>query len=95
MTHSIAQALRFFFRFHQGVVNIVLHVLGFIVCGYSIWQLDLKVFIASLLILESGHIYNHVTGIQQYDLRPKVFFWRALIFGLLVCAFYFFKNIIF
>ena len=60
---------RFFVHFHQGVVNILLHAIGFFVCFYALWQQDILLFALGVVMLESGHIYNHFAGLQKYDFR--------------------------
>ena len=77
-----------FTKFHKGTVNIVLHIVGFLGIFYSIFKLDWKLFALALVVLETGHVYNHFTGIEKYDMRPKVLFWRAVIFLALVVGLY-------
>jgi len=63
-------------------------MIGIIMVFTGIYLLDLKIFAASLVILESGHIYNHVRKIKSYDFRLKTIFWRITSFILLVIIFY-------
>lgn len=85
--------IRHFLNFHKGIVNIVLHIIGFTGIFYSIYKLDWRIFAISLVALEFGHIYNHLVGIEKYDMRPKVFFWRLVIFSGLVAILYLVRNL--
>ena len=87
---TIKNALNFFDEFHRGAVNRVAHVVGFVGLFYSVYKLDWKLFALFLIILEGGHVYNHLAGIKPYDFRPKVTFWRVSIFLGVVGAFYLF-----
>lgn len=82
--HSVQSALIFFRRFHRGRVNTALHLIGFAGVFASLWMLDWRGFAAALLILESGHIYNHLRGIEIYDLRLKILMLRLAFFLLFV-----------
>ena len=82
------KALNHFFEFHRGIVNITLHIIGFAGIFYSLYKLDWLLFAVFLVIVEAGHIYNHIVGIKKYDLRPGVLFWRVLIFLAVVLSFY-------
>ena len=82
------RAIYYFLGFHKGAVNIVLHVIGFVGMFYSISKLDLVLFTIFLVMLESGHAYNHFAKIKSYDFRPHVLFWRLFIFILVVFLFY-------
>lgn len=84
----IKEALEHFINFHQGSVNIFLHVVGFIGLFYSIYELNWILFGIFLVTLEIGHVYNHIAGIKPYDFRPKVIFWRVAIFMAVVIAFF-------
>ncbi len=90
----IKKAINHFLDFHKGTVNIVLHVIGFAGLFYSIYKLSWILFAFFLIVLELGHIYNHIAGIKKYDLRLKVNFWRVIIFIFVVVAFYFFGRFI-
>lgn len=85
MTNPVRKALQFFFHFHRGTVNITLHVLGFALLIYAVFMMDWILFSVSLILIESGHIYNHIAKIEPYDFRPHVCFWRVTIF----CGFVF------
>lgn len=82
------KAITHFFEFHQGVVNVVGHIIGFLGIFYSIYTLDWILFAVFLVVLEFGHVYNHVAGIKKYDFRPHVAFWRVVLFVFAVVFFY-------
>ncbi len=90
--NTIKKALDFFDDFHQGAVNRIAHVIGFVGLFYSVYKLDWKLFALSLVIVEGGHVYNHFAGIKPYDFRPKVTFWRMCIFLAVVAGFYLFSE---
>lgn len=92
---TIKGAINHFFHFHKGVVNIFMHVVGFAGLFYSVYKLDWILFGIFLVMLEFGHVYNHVTGIEPYDFRPKVLFWRVTIFVAVVLVFFFVSNFLF
>lgn len=73
-----------FLEFHKGRVNIAAHVIGFAGIFYSIYTTDRLLFALFFIVLEFGHLYNHWAGIKQYDFRPRVIFWRATIFMMVV-----------
>ena len=85
-------SFKHFTKFHKGTVNIVLHVVGFLGIFYSIFRLNCELFALSLIVLELGHVYNHVVGIEKYDTRPKVLLWRAVIFLALVVGLYLIRT---
>ena len=85
----IKKAVNHFIEFHKGSVNIVLHIIGFAGLFYSIYKLNWILFTVFLIVVEIGHIYNHIVGVKKYDFRLKVIFWRVLIFITVVAAFYF------
>lgn len=57
----------FFFLddFHHGAVNHLLHFIGFTVLGYGLGKPSLLLIILSPFIMESGHIYNYLSGIHK------------------------------
>src|SRR3989344_2825633 len=83
----VKNAVDYFTAFHKGSVNIFLHILGFIGLFYSIYKLNWILF-GIFLVVEIGHVYNHIVGIDKYDFRPKVLFWRITIFLMVVGAFF-------
>ena len=85
----IRNAIKHFLDFHKGTVNIILHIIGFAGIFYSIYKLDWLLFAISFIVVEIGHVYNHFTGIKKYDFRPRVIFWRLIIFLTVLAAFYF------
>ena len=91
---SIQSGILFFIHFHKGAVNIVLHIAGFLLLFYSLFIVDWKLFATSIIIIEVGHVYNHIAKIEPYDFRPKVCFWRVIIFLLLVIGVYALGQII-
>ena len=84
----IRKALNHFIDFHKGVVNIILHVVGFAGFFYSIYLLDWLLFAVSFIIVESGHLFNHFTGIKKYEDNWRINLWRLAIFIAVVSAFY-------
>lgn len=88
----IKKVISHFLDFHRGFVNIGLHIIGFAGLFYSIYKLDWLLFSLFLIVLESGHFYNHLAGIKKYDFRLEVFFWRAFIFIVVVVLFYLLVN---
>ena len=85
----IKKAINHFIEFHRGGVNITLHIIGFAGLFYSIYKLDWLLFAVFLIVVEIGHIYNHIAGIKKYDFRLTVTIWRILIFVAVVALFYF------
>ena len=90
----IKKAINHFLDFHKGLVNIILHIIGFAGLFYSIYILNWILFAVFLLVVEIGHVYNHITGIKRYDFRLNVIFWRVVIFIAVVAAFYFTSKLI-
>ncbi|TSC77642.1 MAG: hypothetical protein G01um101424_265 [Parcubacteria group bacterium Gr01-1014_24] len=88
----IKQAINHFLHFHKGKVNIVLHILGFLGVFYSIYKLNWVMLAIFIVIVEIGHIYNHFIGIEKYDFRPRIIFWRVIIFILVLVAFFFISQ---
>ncbi len=86
----LKKAVSHFFNFHKGAVNIALHVVGFLLLIYSLVVSNRLLFGTSLIVIELGHVYNHYMGIEAYDTRPKIIFWRVSIFCALVVLFYYF-----
>ena len=86
------RAINHFLEFHKGVVNIILHVIGFAGIFYSIYKLDWVLFTISFIIVEAGHIYNHIAGIQKYESNLRVNLWRLIIFLSFITAFYFISK---
>ena len=84
----IFSGVNYFLDFHKGTINIILHILGLGGLLYSIHEQKLTIFIAALIILESGHLYNHFTGIKKYNLRWSILFWRVVVFILFVTLTY-------
>ena len=85
----IKNAINHFVDFHKGLVNIILHIIGFAGIFYSIYKLSWILFAVFLIVVEIGHVYNHIAGIKKYDFRLTIIFWRILIFIAVVAAFYF------
>lgn len=67
-------AVNHFVDFHKGAVNIILHLIGFAGLFYSIYRLNWILFTASFIVVEAGHVYNHITGLKKYDFRLSVTF---------------------
>lgn len=91
----IKSAISHFLHFHKGVVNILLHIVGFAGLFYSIYKLDWFLFGIFLIVVEVGHIYNHLVGVERYDFRPRVLFWRVTIFVGVVLIFFLISRYIF
>ena len=89
----IKKAINHFVDFHKGKVNIFLHIVGFAGVFYSIYIMNWIWFAVSLLILEAGHIYNHLVGIKTYDFRLKVNVCRLIIFLVVIAGFYFLSTL--
>ena len=85
----IKKAINHFIEFHKGSVNIALHIVGFAGLFYSIYKLNWLLFAVFLIVVEIGHVYNHIAGIKKYDLRLTITIWRILIFIVVVALFYF------
>lgn len=85
----IRWAVAHFVDFHTGTVNVVLHVIGFAGLFYSIHRLDWRLFVTFLVIVELGHVYNHVAGIKPYDTRPLIVLWRMSAFTAVVTTAHF------
>ncbi len=88
----IKKAVNHFIDFHKGTINIILHVIGFIGIFYSIYILNWILFAFSFIVVEIGHIYNHLKGLKKYDFRLHVIFWRLLVFLVIVTVFYFVSS---
>jgi len=85
----IKKAINHFMEFHKGSVNILLHTVGFAGLFYSVYNLNWLLFAGFLIVVEIGHVYNHIAGIKKYDFRLTVTIWRLLIFIAVVALFYF------
>ncbi|MBI2012024.1 hypothetical protein HYS91_04610 [Candidatus Daviesbacteria bacterium] len=57
--------------FHQGAMNHLIHFVGFTVLGYGLGKPSLFLIILSPFIMESGHIYNYLTG-RHKELAIKI-----------------------
>ncbi len=84
----IKKAVTHFIDFHQGGVNIATHAIGFCLLFYSIYVLDWRLFALSILVLESGHVYNHLIGLRPYNFKLSILLWRGFLFMILVATFY-------
>ena len=88
------KALTHFIRFHKGTVNIALHIVGFAGVFYSIQILNWLLFAFSLMVVESGHVYNHFAGIKSYESSRQINFWRVTTFLILVAVFYLISKLV-
>ena len=91
----IKSAINHFTEFHKGLVNGVVHILGFVGVLYSLYKLNWILFAVSVVILECGHVYNHIAGIKEYDFRPKIIFWRIIAFIALSIVFFWISHHVF
>ena len=66
-----------------------MHIVGFALLIYSLFILSWQLFALSIVIIEGGHVYNHIRGIEPYDFRPKVCFWRTFAFIVFTLAVFF------
>jgi hypothetical protein len=85
---GIKPAVKHFKTFHKGWINIIAHIIGFGLTIYSVIRADWLLFAISIIILESGHFYNHFAGIKKYDFRPRIIIWRIIVFAIVVILFY-------
>ena len=80
---NIATIMFFLDEFHQGAVNHVIHFAGFTLLGYGLGIKSLPIILLSPIIMESGHIYNYVTGKHKhlaYKIIPiQILAWLAFI----------------
>ena len=88
----IKNAIKFFINFHKGFVNILLHIIGFLIIFYSIYKFNWLLFTLGLVILEFGHFYNHLAKIEPYDFRPKIIIYRIAVFIVIVLIFFFISK---
>jgi len=51
---------RFINEFHQGMVNRILHAMGFILLTLAVWFWNWKLLLFSMALQEAGHIYHHI-----------------------------------
>ncbi len=83
----LLQIHKFFLtRFHHGTINLLLHAVGITLFVISFIQKNLPLMILSIVVMESGHIYEYY---QSDTATRKKFiqslpFQLALIIGLIV-----------
>ena len=58
-------------EFHHGAVNHVLHFIGFTLLGFGLGSQNWLIVIFSPAVMESGHIYNYLTG-RHKELAIKI-----------------------
>jgi hypothetical protein len=59
-------SLKGFLQFHKGILNICIHAIGIALAVYGVWQNNWFLIVVAPLIMETGHIYNHVRRIKPY-----------------------------
>lgn len=72
----------FFFldNFHRGVVNHLMHFIGFTVLGYGMGSGNIILIILSPFVMELGHFYNYYRGIHRdYAVKIIPYQWLAWI----------------
>lgn len=65
------QKLIFFLdEFHHGVINHIIHAIGFTILGYGLGIQNWWIVILSPFVMEMGHLYNYATGRnRQFAIR--------------------------
>lgn len=86
--NSLKNEIRDLIDWHVGTVNIAMHIAGSAGLYRSVRRKDWRLFAASVLTLELGHVYNYVTGLRPYDVRPRILAGRAAAFTGLVAGMY-------
>jgi len=51
---------RKFVECHVGIFNKIIHVLGFILIGFGIWEKSLALVLLGAVVQECGHVYQYV-----------------------------------
>lgn len=85
----------FFFLddFHQGAANHMLHFLGCTLLGYGLGKPSLTLILISPLIMESGHVYNYLTG-RHKEHAIKIIPWQILFWIVLVGVVFAFTKLV-
>jgi len=94
MSKLINRAGRHFLDFHRGALNIACHIAGLTGLFFSIYGTNWLLLTASVLILEAGHLYNHLAGIRKYDFRLRLAVWRMIEFLVLITFLYFISMVL-
>lgn len=61
----------FFTEWHSGVVNQLLHLIGLTVLIWGFYSFKVYLILASVFIMESGHLYNYFKG-KNRDIVIKI-----------------------
>ncbi len=73
MYKKIIDQVRFFFvDFHNGVVNRILHLIGFGLFFVGLFEKNILLIIVGALVQESGHFYNYYV-LKERDTRLNPF----------------------
>lgn len=75
----LVERINQFIRCHQGVVNKLIHIVGFIILGIGIWQTSVWLVIAGGVTQELGHVYQYLKTRDPkaspfYCLKPQLLF---------------------
>lgn len=70
-------------EFHTGLLNRLLHVVGFIILTIGIWRHSIALIIISMITQEMGHLYQHLVvekGKVQFR-TADIMKWQTLLGG--------------
>lgn len=54
---------------HEGVINKIFHLVGFVLVGYGLWKLDIYFYILGVITQEGGHFYQYIKT-KDYKYSP-------------------------
>lgn len=65
---SYAVPMKGFLKFHKGVLNILIHVIGILLAIYGVWISSWPLIVVAPIVMEFGHLYNHLRKIEPYPI---------------------------
>lgn len=84
MILRIVRYLTFFIHdFHQGAVNLVFHFIGIAILIWGLARWNLLLMVMSFFIMEIGHLYNHLKGIERRGRNTILMQWFLIMIFLL------------
>lgn len=80
-----------FVRCHHGTINIVVHVIGFGLVGFGVWEKSVLLIITGAITQELGHVYQYlktrnIKDSPLYCIKPQAFFAYPLFIFLILYA---------
>lgn len=56
----IKKYLKQFIECHEGTINKIIHIVGFILLGFGIWQKSIFLVFGGAGVQELGHVYQYI-----------------------------------